>query len=81
MQGRIHLVNGTPTEITDPHHAQELGIALVAQELSLAPALSVLDNIWLGNRTVPLFHRRKDLRERPGRWITAPWWTPSPRPM
>src|SRR4029079_9697207 len=28
------------------------------------PALSVLDNIWLGNRTVPLFHRRRELRER-----------------
>src|SRR5262249_57665125 len=59
------LVDGTPTEITDPHHAQELGIALVAQELSLAPALSVLDNIWLGNREVPLFHRPIDLRHQP----------------
>src|SRR5215510_12865277 len=58
------LVDGTPSEITDPHHAQELGIALVAQELSLAPALSVLDNIWLGNREVPLFHRRREFRER-----------------
>src|SRR5215475_3501306 len=58
------LVDGTPSEITDPHHAQELGIALVAQELSLAPALSVLDNIWLGNREVPLFHRRRELRDR-----------------
>ena len=36
----------------------------MAQELSLAPALSVLDNIWLGNREVPLFHRRKELRDR-----------------
>jgi len=58
------LVDGRPVEVRDPQHAQELGIALVAQELSLAPALSVLDNIWLGNRTVPLFHRRKELRER-----------------
>jgi ABC-type sugar transport system ATPase subunit len=58
------LVEDYPAEIRDPQHAQELGIALVAQELSLAPALTVLDNIWLGNRTVPLFHRRKELRER-----------------
>ncbi len=58
------LVDGRPTEIVDPQHAQKLGIALVAQELSLAPALSVLDNIWLGNREVPFFHRRKALRER-----------------
>jgi ABC-type sugar transport system ATPase subunit len=61
--GRL-LVDGKPTEVPSPKHAQELGIALVAQELSLAPALSVLDNIWLGNREVPLFHRRKAFRER-----------------
>ena len=57
-------VDGQPVEVRDPQHAQELGIALVAQELSLAPALSVLDNIWLGNREVPLFHRRKEFRDR-----------------
>ena len=57
-------IDGRPIQIRDPQHAQELGIALVAQELSLAPALSVLDNIWLGNREVPLFHRRKEFRER-----------------
>src|ERR1044071_4627327 len=61
--GRVRL-DGKPVDIRDPQHAQELGIALVAQELSLAPALSVLDNIWLGNREVPLFHRRRELRER-----------------
>ena len=57
-------VDGRPVAVAGPQHAQELGIALVAQELSLAPALSVLDNIWLGNRKVPLFHRREELRER-----------------
>ena len=55
-------IDGKPVVIAGPQHAQELGIALVAQELSLAPALSVLDNIWLGNRKVPLFHRRQELR-------------------
>src|SRR5205085_6435411 len=61
--GRV-LVDGAPIEIINPQHAQELGIALVAQELSLAPALSVFDNIWLGNREVPLFHRRAQFRIR-----------------
>jgi ABC-type sugar transport system ATPase subunit len=61
--GGIRL-DGRPVAIASPQHAQELGIALVAQELSLAPALSVLDNIWLGNRQVPLFHRRKTFQER-----------------
>src|ERR1700737_2725959 len=46
--GGVVLVDGKPTAIVDPQHAQALGIALVAQELSLPPALSVLDNIWLG---------------------------------
>jgi ABC-type sugar transport system ATPase subunit len=58
------LVDGEVRVIRHPKEAQDLGIALVAQELSLAPALSVLDNIWLGNREVPLFHRRRHLRER-----------------
>ena len=65
------LVDGKPTTIPSPLHAQELGIALVAQELSLAPALSVLDNIWLGNRKVPLFHRRKEFWDRAQ---SAPSW-------
>jgi ABC-type sugar transport system ATPase subunit len=56
--------DGNPTPIENPQHAQALGIALVAQELSLPPALSVLDNIWLGNRGVPLLHRRGSLRAR-----------------
>src|SRR6476660_5437426 len=62
--GGAVLVNGTPTEIANPQHAQQLGSALVAQELSLARALSVLDNMWLGNSEVPLCHRRKALRAR-----------------
>ncbi len=62
--GGTVCLDGTPLVIGSPQHAQELGIALVAQELSLAPALSVLDNIWLGNRKVPLFHRRGELRAR-----------------
>src|ERR1051326_8508513 len=62
-EGGVAL-DGEAVAITSPQHAQQLGIALVAQELSLAPALSVLDNIWLGNREVPLFHRRKELRDR-----------------
>jgi ribose transport system ATP-binding protein/rhamnose transport system ATP-binding protein len=57
-------IDGRPAAIGGPQHAQRLGLALVAQELSLAPALSVLDNIWLGDAGVPLFHRRARLREK-----------------
>ena len=47
-QGSI-LVDGRPMVIDDPRRAQEVGIAVVAQELSLCGELSVLDNIWLGS--------------------------------
>mgnify|MGYP003344854425 FL=1 len=43
------LVEGRAMTIDTPKAAQSAGIALVAQELSLCPELSVLDNIWLGS--------------------------------
>ncbi len=60
-------IDGEPRDIRRPQQAQELGLALVAQELSLVPHLSVLDNIWLGNATVPMLHRRRELRDRAAR--------------
>jgi ABC-type sugar transport system ATPase subunit len=42
-------VAGTPYEFRDPIAAQKLGIALVDQELSLAPDLSVQENMFLGS--------------------------------
>ena len=57
-------IDGRPQTIENPQKAQELGLALVAQELSLAPDLSVLDNIWLGNRSFPFLHRRAKFRRR-----------------
>ena len=42
------LVDGVPVRPRDPQDAQAHGIALVDQELSLVPALSVADNIFLG---------------------------------
>ena len=57
-------LDGAPCAIASPRQAQERGIALVAQELSLCPDLSVEDNIWLGSVKVPFFHRRGDLRQR-----------------
>ena len=57
-------IDGRAQTIESPQKAQELGLTLVAQELSLAPELSVLDNIWLGNRSVPFLHRRSKFRRR-----------------
>ena len=57
-------VGGNKVVVRGPQHAQSLGLGLVAQELSLAPRLSVLDNIWLGSTDVPFFHRTAQLRRR-----------------
>src|SRR5580698_4624566 len=55
-------IDGVQRAIETPAEAQRLGIAIVSQELSLAPNLSVYDNIWLGNTETPFFHRRAALR-------------------
>ena len=57
-------IGGTPVAIRSPQEAQSLGLGIVAQELSLAPRLSILDNIWLGSPRVPLIYRIPDLRRR-----------------
>ncbi len=55
-------ISGVERRIASPQDAQILGLAHVAQELSVCTQLSILDNIWLGNRQVPFFYRRKWLR-------------------
>jgi rhamnose transport system ATP-binding protein len=42
------LVNGEPVSFRSPRDAIRHGIALIHQELALVPALSVLDNMFLG---------------------------------
>jgi ABC-type sugar transport system ATPase subunit len=64
IDGRIQVVRGS-------QQAQSLGLGLVAQELSLAPHLSILDNIWLGSAEVPFLHRRASLRLRAQQALAA----------
>lgn len=45
-------INGQPVKIKNPHHARELGIAAIFQELSQIPSLSVAENVFLGNESV-----------------------------
>jgi rhamnose transport system ATP-binding protein len=64
--GSIAL-GGRPVRITHPRQARALGIALVHQELSLLPALTVAENIFLGREpygAVPGFISRR-AAERP----------------
>jgi ABC-type sugar transport system ATPase subunit len=64
-------VNGQIQVMTGPRQAQRLGLGLVAQELSLAPHLSILDNIWLGSAEVPFLHRRASFRVRAQQALTT----------
>src|SRR3954451_5873053 len=41
-------VDGAPASIHHPRDAQQLGIAMIHQELNLVPDLSISDNIFLG---------------------------------
>jgi ABC-type sugar transport system ATPase subunit len=56
-------VDGVELSLRNPLDAQAHGIALVNQELSLVPELSVEDNIFLGGLDVPLLYRRRRLSE------------------
>lgn len=42
------ILSGQPIHIASPHHAQQLGIAMIYQEFNLSPYLSVAENIFLG---------------------------------
>jgi ribose transport system ATP-binding protein len=45
--GEIRL-NGEPVTVTSPHHAQQLGISIIYQELNLLPDMNVAENVFLG---------------------------------
>ncbi len=45
-------VNDRPVKIRDPHEAQQLGISTVFQDLALAPALSVAENVFINSQPV-----------------------------
>src|SRR5579862_5684852 len=62
-EGVIRL-DGQELSLRNPHEAQAHGIALVNQELSLVPELSVEDNIFLGGLNVPLLYRKRRLSEQ-----------------
>jgi ribose transport system ATP-binding protein len=76
-------IHGVPVEIASPRHAQELGIRIIYQELTLVPQLSAAENILLGREPGPGFgivDRRRMAAEAKhllgGLGITLDPWTP-----
>jgi ribose transport system ATP-binding protein len=61
--GEIHI-EGTPRVFRSPHDAQAAGIAMVHQELSLIPELSIAQNIFFGREGKSQLIQYKQLEER-----------------
>ncbi|AOS66164.1 sugar ABC transporter ATP-binding protein [Actinoalloteichus hymeniacidonis] len=59
------LVDGKPTTIRSPGHARKHGIAVIHQELTLVPRLSVAENLFLGRvpRRLGIVDKRRMLRD------------------
>jgi simple sugar transport system ATP-binding protein len=58
--GTVEL-DGAAVRISGPHHAQQLGISTVYQEVNLCPNLSVAENLFLGREhsTGTMLRRRR----------------------
>jgi simple sugar transport system ATP-binding protein len=63
-RGEVEL-DGASVRISSPHHAQQLGISTVYQEVNLCPNLTVAENIFLGREQVsgPVIRSRRMRRE------------------
>ena len=58
------LMDGSPVAIASPRDALALGISVIYQELSLAPNLSVAENVFLGRETAPTGRFSRPAMER-----------------
>ena len=58
------LFDGELVALHSTHEAQRLGVALVDQELSVVPSLSVAENLMLGSVGEPVFLRSRRIRHR-----------------
>ncbi|WP_152044712.1 sugar ABC transporter ATP-binding protein [Aureimonas psammosilenae] len=56
------LLQGRPVEISSPRAAQDLGIAIIHQELNLMPDLSAAENIFIGREPKRAFGLLDDAR-------------------
>ncbi len=59
-----YTLDGVPVRFSNPSRAEKAGIAIAQQELSLIPAMSVAENIFLVGDNVPLFATKKSLASR-----------------
>jgi erythritol transport system ATP-binding protein len=61
------ILDGKPVEITSTVVARDLGISIIHQELSLAPNMTVRDNIFMGREITGPFGVKYAEQERQAR--------------
>ncbi len=54
-------LNGAPVRFSHPGKAEQAGIAIAQQELSLIPTMSVAENIFMAGHNVPTFANKQSL--------------------
>jgi ABC-type sugar transport system ATPase subunit len=68
------VINGTSVSFANPHASASAGVAIVHQDFSLVPALSVAENIALGRHPrlrIPFTFSRRAVRERSAKEAAA----------
>ena len=63
------FLGGQPLHVHNPHHAQELGISIIFQELNLLPNLTVMENIFVGREPGPPLFVSRGKMEKQARTI------------
>ncbi len=63
------LLDGNPIRFSNPGKAEQAGIAIAQQELSLIPTMSVAENIFLAGHNVPTFATKRDLARRARKYL------------
>ncbi|MCH9852570.1 MAG: sugar ABC transporter ATP-binding protein [Alphaproteobacteria bacterium] len=58
------ILDGNVIKFSSPDKAEAMGIAIAQQELSLIPAMSVAENIFLAGHNVPIFSTKKSLAQK-----------------
>ena len=65
------LIDGEPVVFDGPRDARRRGIVTIFQELTVAPDLSVAENIFLGNEPGSLFYSRSKAERRAAEVLTS----------
>jgi ABC-type sugar transport system ATPase subunit len=67
-KGKI-IINGVPTVFASTKESEKTGVAIVYQELSLCPTVSIAENIFLNREFGALFVNKRQMREEAKKYM------------